>query len=324
VSKSWGDPALAEKARRLLGGRHPVAAVATVTRDGPVVAGWGADPGDDFEIGSISKGITGLIYRDAVERGVVRGSTTLGELLPLRKDSEVVGIRLEALSQHRSGLPRLPRGQLRRSLRLGWSGANPYGDSLEELIRQAERVRLRGSRRPHYSNFGFELLGHALAHTEGVARTTYPDLVRERIAGPLGLKSWYLPATWSDLRPSSITGRSRRGRSRAAWTGEALGPAGGLRSAIGDLAELTGALLEERVPGVSALDPVARFSEGARIGAAWITLEYQGRAITWHNGGTGGFRSWLGMDREAEVGVVLVSATAVSVDRAGFRLLSDL
>ena len=323
VSELWGDTALAVKAQRLLGRRHPVAALATVTRERVVAAGWGSDPGDDFEIGSISKGVTGLLYRDAVERGVVRGSTTLGELLPLPKSAEVARIQLEALSQHRSGLPGLPRarGPVRRSLKLWWSGTNPYGDSLEDLLRQAERVRLRGSLRPHYSNFGFELLGHALAKS---ARTTYPELVQERIAGPLGLKSWYLPAGWSDLRASSITGRSRRGRSRAAWTGEALGPAGGLRSSIGDLAELTRALLEERVAGVSALDPVARFAEGARIGAAWITVEHQGRAVTWHNGGTGGFRSWLGIDREAGAGVVLVSATAVSVDRTGFRLLTDL
>ncbi len=323
VGEWWGDTALAEKAQRLLGRRHPVAVVATVSRERVVVAGWGADPGDDFEVGSISKGITGLLYRDAVERGGVQGRTTLGELLPLPKDCAVAGIQLEALSQHRSGLPGLPRvrGPVRRSLKLWWSGANPYGDSLEDLIRQAQQVRLRGSLRPHYSNFGFELLGHALAKHAG---TTYPELVQERIAAPLGLKSWYLPATWSDLRASSITGRSRRGRSRAAWTGEALGPAGGLRSTIGDLAELTRALLEERVNGVSALDPVARFAEGARIGAAWITVEHQGRAITWHNGGTGGFRSWLGIDREAGVGVALVSATAIPVDRTGFRLLTDL
>ena len=300
-----------------------MAAVATVTRNTPVVAGWGADPGADYEIGSLSKGVTGLLYRDAVERGVVRGSTTLGEVLPVRDGCEVAEVELEELSQHRSGIAGLPspRGPGRRGLRLWLSGANPYGDSLADLIGQANRVRLRGNRRPHYSSFGFELLGHALAHS---AHLTYSELVQERIAAPLGLKTWYLPSGPAELRPSSLTGRSRLGRPRAAWTGEALGPAGGLRSSIGDLAELTKALLEERVAGVSALDPVARFAEGVRIGAAWITLEHRGRAITCHNGVTGGFGTWLGMDREAGVGAVIVSATAVSVDRAGFRLLTDL
>ena len=55
-----------------------------------------------------------------------------------------------------------------------------------------------------------------------------------------------------------------------------------------------------------------------------MTLEVKGRAVTWHNGGTGGFRSWVGLDRKAGTGVVLLTATAASVDRHGFRLLAKL
>ena len=66
------------------------------------------------------------------------------------------------------------------------------------------------------------------------------------------------------------------------------------------MARLTQALLDGSAPGLSALDPVADFvGPAARIGAAWITLEVKGRRITWHNGATGGFRSWIGLDRDA-------------------------
>nr|BFE50686.1 hypothetical protein GCM10017745_41130 [Saccharothrix mutabilis subsp. capreolus] len=89
------------------------------------------------------------------------------------------------------------------------------------------------------------------------------------------------------------------------------------------MARLTAALLDGSAPGAAALDPVADFTgRVVRIGAAWITLERHGRAITWHNGGTGGFRTWLGLDRAAGTGVVLLSATAVPVDRHGFALLA--
>ncbi|AXB42155.1 hypothetical protein [Amycolatopsis albispora] len=40
----------------------------------------GAGLDADFEIGSVSKGITGLLYADSLERGEVTPSTTLGEL----------------------------------------------------------------------------------------------------------------------------------------------------------------------------------------------------------------------------------------------------
>ena len=107
------------------------------------------------------------------------------------------------------------------------------------------------------------------------------------------------------------------------WTGEGIAPAGGIRSSIGDMARLAEALLDERAPGVAALDPVRTFSGAARIGAAWLTLPFRGREITWHNGGTGGFRSWLGLDRKAGTAAIILSATSASVDRAGFLLLQE-
>ncbi|GAB6903209.1 serine hydrolase domain-containing protein [Kineosporia succinea] len=315
MNDHWGDEPLATRARRLLGRRHPVAAVATVTRSGVVTAGWGAEPESDFEIGSISKGVTGLLYRDAVERGVVRGDTTLGELLPLT--GGCAGITLSAISQHRSGLPGVPASP-GRSLRLRLRGENPCGGTVDELIEQASGVE-PGPPRPRSSTFAFELLGHALARA---SRMTYPELVHERIASRLGLKSWYLPADPSQLRPGALTGCSRRGRARPPWTGEALGPAGGIRSTVSDLGDLARALLDGRAPGMSALDPVARLSGSAvMIGAAWITLEHRGRAVTGHHGGTGGFRSWIGLDRESGTGAVVLSATARPVDGAGFCLL---
>ena len=135
----------------------------------------------------------------------------------------------------------------------------------------------------------------------------------------------YAPATPAELRPTALPGRSRTGRPREPWTGEAIAPAGGLRAPITDLARLVAALLDGSAPGLAALDPVADFSgPRVRIGAAWITLEHQGREITWHNGGTGGFRSWLGLDRRAGTGVAVLSAASRSVDRYGFELLTEV
>jgi len=179
-----------------------------------------------------------------------------------------------------------------------------------------------GRPRTRYSNFGFELLGHALARAAGL---DYTQLVHRRLVEPLGLSSLYAPTTAEELRPISLAGRSRRGSTRAPWTGAAIAPAGGLRASIIDMACLTEALLDGTAPGIAALDPVARFSGGGiMIGAAWITLTHQNHKVTWHNGGTGGFRSWIGLDREHRRGVVLLSATSAPVDPHGFRMLADL
>ena len=316
------DAGLAEHLRVRLGERHRVAAVATVIPGSIRVAIRGAEADADFEIGSLSKAVTGLLYADSVDRGDVTPDTRLGLLLPLA-DSAAGELTLASLSTHTSGLPRLaPQSEiLRRTIRLQTRGANPYGETLAELLEQTRRVR-PGAPRARYSKLGFQLLGHGVAAAAGL---TYPQLLEERLAAVLGLPSVYVPAGPVELRPTALVGRSSRGRSREAWTGEALGPAGGIRSSIGDLVRLVAALLDGTAPGTAALDPVRPFAGPAvRIGAGWFTVEVQGREITWHNGGTGGFCSWLGLDRAAGTGVALVTATAASVDRHGMAMLKGL
>lgn len=322
-----GDPGLAEKLRSGLGRRHPVAAAAAVNAGMATMASLGASLDADFEIGSVSKGITGLLYADACGWGEVGPDATLGELLPLGA-CPAAGLSLAAVSRHSSGLPRLPQSaaHLRRTVRFLLHGTNPYGESLEELLAQARTVRLSAPRaghpRPRYSNLGFELLGHAVASGAGMS---FRDLVGNRLSVPLGLGSVYAPAAPAELGPRAVSGQSRWGRAVEPWTGGALAPAGGIRASITDMARLAQALLDGSAPGLAALDPVANFAgPAARIGAAWMTLEVKGRAVTWHNGGTGGFRSWFGLDREAGTAVVVLSATAASVDRQGFRLLQEL
>lgn len=318
-----GDAALAELLRSRLGGRHPVAAVATVAGGLARTAVLGAPSQSRFEIGSISKGITGMLYVDAIERGELSPQSRLGEFLPL-DGCPAAEVTLASLSTHTSGLPRLAPGTgvLKKSLDLWRHGSNPYGESLEALLVDARWAGLKPTRRPSYSNLGFELLGHAVAAGVG---SSYPALLRERIAEPLGLASFGVAANPAELGEHDLLGRSARGRVREAWTGEAIAPAGGIRSTIGDMATLTAALLDGTAPGAGALDPVMDMTGPAvRLGAAWITLDAKGRLVTWHNGGTGGFRSWMGLDREAGTGVVLVSATAASVDRPGFDLLAGL
>jgi CubicO group peptidase (beta-lactamase class C family) len=322
MTAGTSDTTLAARLRGRVGRHHRVIAAATVSAGEVTTATLGTDPGADFEIGSISKGFTGLLYVDALERGEVEPHSTVGDFLPLGS-SAVAPITLSALSTHSSGLPRLPPGTVTlRSMRDLWlHGTNPYGEDLPQLLEQAATVKL-GKPRPAYSNLGFELLGHAIAAAAG---TTYADLLADRIARPLGLASVYVPHTVEDLRPGALLGTSRLGRPQQAWTGEALAPAGGIRASIDDMGRFTAALLDGSAPGIAALDPVASLAGPAvRIGAAWITLTRHGRQVVWHNGGTGGFRSWLGIDRDAGTGVVLLSATARTVDRAGLAMLTDL
>lgn len=59
-SDGAGDPSLSRRLRELLAPRHPVAAAATVVAGRTSIAALGADLRADFELGSVSKAVTGL------------------------------------------------------------------------------------------------------------------------------------------------------------------------------------------------------------------------------------------------------------------------
>jgi CubicO group peptidase (beta-lactamase class C family) len=321
MTRLMGDADLAATIGKSLGGRPGAWAAASV--DGEIrVCASDAGLHDDFEIGSVSKGITGLLYAEAIRREEIRANTRLDELLPVA-DAPIAAIPLALLATHTSGLPRLAPGSgaVRATWDLWRNGTNPYHDDLAALLERCRHVKLKSKPRPAYSNFGFQLLGHALA---AGADTTYATLVQERIADPLGLRATYVPASIDELRSGAVVGTNRSGRPTQPWVNEAIGPAGGVRSSISDLAIVTSALLDGSAPGMGALEPVRHFAgKAARIGAAWMVLATPQGEITWHNGGTGGFRTFLGINRDAGKGVVVVSATTRSVDRCGFDYLGS-
>lgn len=313
------DPDLLARAASLIGRDGEPFCVALVEGGSSRVAVRGMAQDADVEIGSVSKGITGMLLHDAIARGEVTMESRLGEFLAVPSES-VAAVTLGSLATHTSGLPRLaPGGEvLRKTWRLLANAENPYGETLDELLSRLREVRPKGSR-PSYSNLGFMLLGHALAAAAG---ERYAALVQSRLVAPLALPTLYAAETPASLRPQALLGSNRMGKRAEAWTGEAIGPAGGIRATVDDLALLVTALLDGSAPGIGALDPVRNFAgRGVQIGAAWLTLEHKGRPVTWHNGGTGGFRSFLGLDRAAGRGVALVRASTRSADRAGFELL---
>lgn len=317
--EEYGDPGLAASIRELTDDRPSAVAVGVVQGGRIRTASIGAPLAATYEIGSVSKGITGMLYVDAVDRGEVGPHTTLGDVFPL-DGVPAADVTLEQLSRHASGLPRLAGGvgTLVRGTVATVMGTNPYTESTEDYLGHLRSTGTDGQV-PLYSNYGFAVLGHAVAEQAGIP---YDRLLDERIARPLELDSLTVPLAEDDLDEHAVAGHDASGRRQQAWTGLAAAPAGGIRADVGDMAELARSLMAGDAPGSAALDPVADL-DGHRIGAGWVTSEDEGFPYTWHNGGTGGFRSWLGMHRESGTAVVVLAATSTSVDEAGLRLLEE-
>ncbi|MEH3139834.1 MAG: serine hydrolase [Mycobacterium kyogaense] len=284
-------------------------------------AHFGAGPDTVYEIGSLTKTMTSLLFAEAVDSGLLRPDTTVGSLLDL-DDSDAAGVTLEELASHRSGLPRIANGVKDRITAAAAvvRRRNPYTADLPGLLAHAKSMKIVARGRFSYSNVGAALLGHAVA---AHAAVTYSDLLHRHLFDPLGMRQSTIPLVAHDLPSNAPTGWNARGRAEQAWTMGAYAPAGGVRSTPDDMARFAQALLDGSVRGLAALTPRWDADGQSRVGYAWFTDRIDGSDITWHNGATGGFASMLTLDRTRAAAVIVLANTAVALDDIAISLLLD-
>jgi len=278
-----------------------------------------------FEIGSMTKVFTSLLLAQAVQRGEVALTDPISKYLPANVKVPERGraITLQDLSMHQSGLPRMP-GNFKPA-----DQENPFADySVEQLYQFLSTYQLTRDvgAEYEYSNLGAGLLGHILALRAG---TDYESLVKARITGPLGMTSTAITLT-PPLQARLAPGHARTLQPAKNWDITSLAGAGALRSSANDmltfLAAEMGYTQSAVAPAMKAmLHPrrPAAGPPGLEVALAWHIITANGKTIVWHNGGTGGYRTYMGFDPEARTGVVVLM-NAVSLagpDDVGRHLL---
>jgi CubicO group peptidase (beta-lactamase class C family) len=303
-------------------GQVRFAGLGAADRDGERV------PGADtpFEMGSVAKVLTGMLLADLAKDGAVRPDDQLRSILPSVRfaDDRLAGTTLEELTSHRSGLPSVYVNSIGVAARAWYgsiSGGDPYAGQDVAWLRDAVAGARTGKARGEvtYSNFGVAVLGYALGERTG---TPYPELLRREVLRPLGMDGTVFTFDGAPPPDGAAEGSSASGRTRAPWTASGIAPAGGgAWSTSRDLSDLVVAMLAGTAPGADAATPRFPAGEAGRIGYGWFTTEFNGTTLTWHNGGTGGFRSFVGFDPAAQRGVVVLGNTDRDVDPIGIRLL---
>jgi D-alanyl-D-alanine-carboxypeptidase/D-alanyl-D-alanine-endopeptidase len=286
-----------------------------------------ADGQPIYEIGSVTKVFTGILLARLENDGLVTLDQTIGTLFPddAKPDAAIQALTLKHLATHTSGLPRLPSN-------LDVNSDNPYATySAQQIYEDLSKVSLESEpgKTSSYSNYGMGLLGHLLARKSG---KSYDELVQEKICVPLGMVS--TTGKLNDQQKQRfVTGHSPNGKQTNAWDFDVLEGAGSLRSDVGDM--LT--FLEKNLhPPDDDLGKSLKRAQQVQfehwtddVGLGWqISADaYSNNRIHWHNGGTGGFISYVGFIAGQDVGVVVLSnygdafAGDTSVDRMGIRLL---
>jgi CubicO group peptidase (beta-lactamase class C family) len=279
-----------------------------------------------FEIGSMTKVFTSLLLMDMVRRGEVALTDPISKFLPESvKVPERNGrkITLADLSTQSSGLPRMPNNFTPKD------PDNPYADytvqQMYDFLSGYKLTRDVGSQY-EYSNLGVGLLGHVLSLRAGMS---YEALVRSRICDPLGLKDTRVTLT-PEMKTRLAVGHSGGLQAVENWDIPALAGAGALRSTANDMLTFLAANLgfvKTPLAQDMADEVSVRRSAGApdmEIAYAWHIQTKDGNSIVWHNGGTGGYRAYMGYDPKARVGVVALTniSTPQGVDDIGRHLLN--
>jgi len=277
-----------------------------------------------FEIGSVTKVFTGQLLAEAVSRNEVKLDDSISKFLPASvKTPERNGrqIALLDLATHSSALARMPDNMAPKD------AENPYADytvkQMYDFLSDFKPVRDIGAKY-EYSNLGAGLLGHILALKAG---TNYEVLVLERICRPLAMTNTLItlsPALKKRLAP----GHDASGAPAKNWDLPTFAGAGALRSTANDLLKFLAANLElapAKLAAAMRLAQQPRRDAGAqmKIGLGWHIAEKHDAKIVWHNGGTGGYHSFIGFNPATKRAVVLLANSARSFDDIGFHLLES-
>jgi CubicO group peptidase (beta-lactamase class C family) len=276
-----------------------------------------------FEIGSITKTFTAILLADMVERGEVSLDDPIDGFLP--KDTKAPSrggkpIRLIDLATHRSSLPRMPSNFRPADPR------NPYADySAERMFEFLADHSLRRDigTKYEYSNLGFGLLATLLARQ---ADSTFDDLIEARITKKLAMPDTRAAPT-PQMKQRLATGH-RGERAVSSWDFQAFAGAGALRSTVKDM--LTYLAANMGLTDTPLLPAMKRTHERRHdagspkmaIGLAWHIRLAGEHEIIWHNGGTGGYRSFAGFVPGQKRGIViLTNSSHDKPDGIGFHWL---
>lgn len=277
----------------------------------------GAMPDENtiFEIGSVTKGLVGMLMAQAS----LNGTIDLDQ--PFRAESKLKlphrdaqHITWRQLGQHTSGLPRLP-GNLKPAKPL-----QPYLDyglnNLREFLSGFRLARDPGEQY-EYSNLGAGIAGYGLTQ---IRKKPLEALLRDALLDPLHLND-----TRIDLNSEQLTRLAPvflNGNRVEVWQwnkSSILQAAGALRSTMRDMTTLLktmmGLTAQSHLPMITvATEPSWDDGKNTQLGLFWHRLKHEN--IIWHNGGTYGSSSFVGYDPDRQVGIVVLSNSQI-IDKQG-------
>lgn len=273
-----------------------------------------------FEIGSITKTFTCEMLALMADQNEVAISDKAQKYFPsnvVLPEKNGKSITLENLAMARSGLPRLP-GNFAPA-----DATNPYFDYTEkelfQFLTNYELSREPGSQY-EYSNLGMGTLGYILSKKRGVS---YRELVASLITKPLKMHQTFISGEIKDKKKLATGYVDQNAMKAWTWSDQSvMTGAGGIISNAEDMMlYLQAQLATDNSPLTKAFKETHKERADAgtmQIGMGWHIKDHK---YIWHNGGTGGFRSFAGFDPEKKRAIVILTNSTNGADDLGFNWL---
>jgi CubicO group peptidase (beta-lactamase class C family) len=258
-----------------------------------------------FEIGSITKTFTALLFADFVVKNQISLNDTIDGYFPANihvPSKDGVHIKFLNLLNHTSGLPREPNDL---------PAEQPVAD-FDEIALTNYFIGLQLNATPgtnyEYSNLGMGLAGYLLGRKAG---KDYNELLKENIFVPIGMI--YTACNATSIVTNNIA-QGYYGNTKAEfyiWS-DIFAPSGTILSNLHDMM----IYLKENINSdnssfkdalILTRNKTYKVNDHLYIGLGWhLTLDGDGYEIFWHNGGTRGFSSFIAYNNSTKDGVVIL------------------
>lgn len=273
-----------------------------------------------FEIGSITKVFTSTVLASLVKEDKVQLSDKVNSFYAFNFKDEIK-ITFESLANHTSGLASLPDNLDLANI------TNPYKtygeNEIEEYLRNLLKLENEPMKTYSYSNLGAGLLGYTLGLSQ---KTTFQELLVKKVFEKYDMNNSL--TTSQNLENNLVKGIDENGNFVSNWDFDVLFGAGGILSSAEDLSKFA---LNQFNPKNKELtltrNPTFDIDENMKIGLGWHILKSKNdNNLYWHNGGTGGYSSFLVVNVKNKSAVIILSNVSninSVIDELGFELIEE-
>ncbi|HVW15897.1 MAG TPA: serine hydrolase domain-containing protein, partial [Mucilaginibacter sp.] len=278
-----------------------------------------------FEIGSITKTFTATLLAYYADQHKVKLTDPIVKYLPdsVAANKQLQGITLEMLSNHTSGLPRLPDNYVNHAS----VPQDPYKDynkqNLFEYLKSCKLVTKPGEQYA-YSNLGMGILGMILSQLSG---KTFEQMVEQVICHPLGMQSTVQTVTPA-LQKRFAKVYNEDGQETLPWHFNVLAPCGALHSTVNNMLAYARANMTPAPTAVSkALQlthQVTYTQKDLKLGLGWHIIIINNVQYYFHDGGTYGSSSFLVFNPQKKLAVVILSNCGASVNGLGVDIVKRI